>query len=86
MLLLSESRDRLAQWGRVFGGAAPGHVGGGGGAQAVAPVRTGRRIGAVALGLALVAPVALLRPWAAGCWGPAATAQAAAPAAGRSRR
>ncbi|MEU7065830.1 transglutaminaseTgpA domain-containing protein [Streptomyces sp. NPDC046161] len=59
MLLLSESRDRLAQWGRVFGGAAPGPVGGGSGGQAVAPVRTGRRIGAVALGLALVAPVAL---------------------------
>ncbi|MFJ6717249.1 MULTISPECIES: DUF3488 and transglutaminase-like domain-containing protein [unclassified Streptomyces] len=60
LLLLSESRDRLAQWGRVFGGAAPGTGGvGSGGGQAVAPVRTGRRIGAVALGLALVAPVAL---------------------------
>ncbi|WP_240501343.1 DUF3488 domain-containing protein, partial [Streptomyces neyagawaensis] len=40
-LLLAESRDRLSQWGRVFGGAAraPGMETGG----AVAPVRTGRR-------------------------------------------
>ncbi|MFI1537124.1 DUF3488 and DUF4129 domain-containing transglutaminase family protein [Streptomyces anandii] len=57
MLLLAEGRDRLAQWGRVFAGAArtPGGDPGG----AVAPVRTGRRIGAVALGIALVAPLAL---------------------------
>ncbi|MEU0336202.1 DUF3488 and transglutaminase-like domain-containing protein [Streptomyces sp. NPDC006193] len=57
MLLLAEGRDRLAQWGRVFGGAprAPGAPEGG----AVTPVRTGRRIGAVALGVALVAPLAL---------------------------
>ncbi|MEU4932968.1 DUF3488 and transglutaminase-like domain-containing protein [Streptomyces yokosukanensis] len=57
MLLLAEGRDRLAQWGRVFGGAprAPGSPEGG----AVAPVRTGRRIGAVALGAALVVPLAL---------------------------
>lgn len=56
MLLLAEGRDRLSQWGRVFGGAArtPGGESG-----VVAPVRTGRRIGAVALGLALVVPVAL---------------------------
>ncbi|MEU6216147.1 DUF3488 and transglutaminase-like domain-containing protein [Streptomyces sp. NPDC047022] len=57
MLLLAEGRERLSQWGRVFSGApraqsweSPG---------AVAPVRTGRRIGAVALGIALVAPLAL---------------------------
>ncbi|MFE1447193.1 transglutaminase TgpA family protein [Streptomyces olivaceoviridis] len=56
MLLLAEGRDRLAQWGRVFGGA-PRTPGGPEGA--VAPVRTGRRIGAVALGVALVAPFAL---------------------------
>ncbi|MGV9932918.1 transglutaminase TgpA family protein [Streptomyces olivaceoviridis] len=56
MLLLAEGRDRLAQWGRVFGGA-PRTPGGPEGA--VAPVRTGRRIGAVALGVALVAPLAL---------------------------
>ncbi|MER6071093.1 DUF3488 and transglutaminase-like domain-containing protein [Streptomyces sp. NPDC001817] len=57
MLLLAEGRDRLAQWGRVFGGAprAPGSPEHG----AVAPVRTGRRIGAVALGAALVVPLAL---------------------------
>ncbi|SNX57820.1 uncharacterized protein DUF4129 [Streptomyces sp. TLI_55] len=56
MLLLAEGRDRLSQWGRVFGGAprTPGAESG-----VVAPVRTGRRIGAVALGLALVVPIAL---------------------------
>ncbi|WP_129309611.1 DUF3488 and transglutaminase-like domain-containing protein [Streptomyces sp. L2] len=56
MLLLAEGRDRLAQWGRVFGGAprTPGDPEG-----AVAPVRTGRRIGAVALGVALVVPLTL---------------------------
>ncbi|KOV70934.1 transglutaminase TgpA family protein [Streptomyces sp. MMG1121] len=57
MLLLAEGRDRLAQWGRVFGGGprSPGAPDGG----AVAPVRTGRRIGAVALGVALLVPLAL---------------------------
>ncbi|MEU9985682.1 DUF3488 and transglutaminase-like domain-containing protein [Streptomyces sp. NPDC048045] len=57
MLLLAEGRDRLAQWGRVFGGAprTPGDADGG----ATAPVRTGRRLGAVALGVALVVPLAL---------------------------
>ncbi|NEA48881.1 transglutaminaseTgpA domain-containing protein, partial [Streptomyces sp. SID10815] len=47
-LLLAEGRDRLSQWGRVFSGAArpPGRESGG----APAPVRTGRRIGALALG------------------------------------
>ncbi|MEV7080723.1 DUF3488 and transglutaminase-like domain-containing protein [Streptomyces sp. NPDC093516] len=57
MLLLAEGRDRLSQWGRVFGGPSrtgPGEPGG-----AVAPVRTGRRIGVVALGIALVVPLAL---------------------------
>ncbi|WP_060891756.1 transglutaminase TgpA family protein [Streptomyces europaeiscabiei] len=58
LLLLTESRDRLSQWGRVFGGAstAPRAESAGG---AVAPVRTGRRIGAVALGIALVVPLGL---------------------------
>ncbi|MET8445878.1 DUF3488 and transglutaminase-like domain-containing protein [Streptomyces sp. NPDC005209] len=57
MLLLAEGRERLAQWGRVFGGAqrTPGRPEG----SAVAPVRTGRRIGAVALGVALAVPLAL---------------------------
>ncbi|WAZ21147.1 DUF3488 and transglutaminase-like domain-containing protein [Streptomyces cinnabarinus] len=56
MLLLAEGRDRLSQWGRVFGGAprTPGAEPG-----AVAPVRTGRRIGVVALGIALVVPLGL---------------------------
>ncbi|MFD9910150.1 transglutaminaseTgpA domain-containing protein [Streptomyces sp. NPDC059063] len=63
LLLLAEGRDRLSQWGRVFGGAAraPGRVAGGldGDSGAIAPVRTGRRISAVALGVALVVPLAL---------------------------
>ncbi|MEU1052444.1 DUF3488 and transglutaminase-like domain-containing protein [Streptomyces sp. NPDC005876] len=57
MLLLIEGRDRFSQWGRVFGGAP--RTPGGGPAGATAPVRTGRRIGAVALGTALVVPLAL---------------------------
>ncbi|MER5751128.1 DUF3488 and transglutaminase-like domain-containing protein [Streptomyces sp. NPDC002088] len=54
MLLLAEGRERLSQWGRVFGGAArvPGGEPG-----PSAPVRTGRRIGAVSLGIALVVPL-----------------------------
>ncbi|MFI2782260.1 transglutaminaseTgpA domain-containing protein [Streptomyces sp. ALB3] len=63
LLLLAEGRDRLSRWGRVFGGVSrtsgglaaglegPGH--------GPAPVRTGRRIGVVALGVALVVPAAL---------------------------
>ncbi|MCT4355244.1 DUF3488 and transglutaminase-like domain-containing protein [Streptomyces sp. Je 1-79] len=62
LLLLAEGRDRLSQWGRVFGAAPraarPGAVGSGGG-QPLAPVRTGRRIGAVAMGLALAVPAVL---------------------------
>lgn len=56
LLLLAEGRDRLSQWGRVFAGASrtPGAESG-----PVAPVRTGRRIGVVALGIALIAPLAL---------------------------
>ncbi|RII18282.1 Protein-glutamine gamma-glutamyltransferase [Streptomyces sp. YIM 130001] len=62
LLLLAEGRDRLSQWGRVFGGgsrsSAPVAAGldtGG----AVAPIRAGRRIGVLALGIALVVPAAL---------------------------
>ncbi|CAL9417400.1 transglutaminaseTgpA domain-containing protein [Streptomyces sp. enrichment culture] len=57
MLLLAEGRDRLSQWGRVFGGSprSPGADQG----RALAPVRAGRRIGAFALGIALVVPLAL---------------------------
>ncbi|MET7620263.1 transglutaminaseTgpA domain-containing protein [Streptomyces sp. NPDC005408] len=65
VLLLAEGRDRLSQWGRVFGGAAPGQAPTTGryippsGGNPLAPVRTGRRIGALALGVALVVPAAL---------------------------
>ncbi|MCX4761329.1 DUF3488 and transglutaminase-like domain-containing protein [Streptomyces sp. NBC_01275] len=54
MLLLAEGRERLSQWGRVFAGAprAAGEQPG-----PVAPVRTGRRIGVAALGVALVIPL-----------------------------
>lgn len=76
MMLLSEGRDRLAQWGRVFGGTPPGRVSaasglgaGPGGARAAAPGRTGRRIGVMALGVALVVP-ALLPALGSGLVGP----------------
>jgi transglutaminase-like putative cysteine protease len=64
LLLLAEGRDRLSRWGRVFGaGPAQGGWAGGGaaaaGGTATAPVRAGRRIGAMALGIALIAPAAL---------------------------
>ncbi|MFF3603320.1 DUF3488 and DUF4129 domain-containing transglutaminase family protein [Streptomyces sp. NPDC002463] len=63
LLLLAEGRDRLSQWGRVFGGAQrtgrPGSAVAAGGGPAFAPARTGRRIGAVAMGIALVVPFAL---------------------------
>ncbi|GAB2740048.1 transglutaminase TgpA family protein [Streptomyces bullii] len=59
MLLLAEGRDRLSQWGRVFGAAPRASGGGGEPSGATAPVRTGRRIGAVALGIALVVPLGL---------------------------
>ncbi|MFE3884129.1 transglutaminaseTgpA domain-containing protein [Streptomyces lydicus] len=68
LLLLAEGRDRLSQWGRVFGGPGGGadRTAGGGrgftagtGVPASAPVRTGRRIGAMALGLAVVVPAVL---------------------------
>ncbi|MGW2019270.1 transglutaminase TgpA family protein [Streptomyces sp. NPDC001927] len=65
LLLLAESRDRLSQWGRVFGGAAragsPGTPAGsgGGGGKALAAVRTGRRIGVLAMGVALAVPAVL---------------------------
>lgn len=60
LLLLAEGRDRLSQWGRVFGGAPrPGHPPQGATAGTPPPVRTGRRIGVAALGVALVVPLAL---------------------------
>ncbi|MFE9728235.1 DUF3488 and DUF4129 domain-containing transglutaminase family protein [Streptomyces sp. NPDC005794] len=63
LLLLAEGRDRLSRWGRVFGGVSrtsgglAAGLGGAGSTQA--PVRTGRRIGAAALGIALAVPAAL---------------------------
>lgn len=57
MLLLAEGRDRLSQWGRVFSGTARGP--GSDQPGAVAPVRTGRRIGVLAVGIALVVPLGL---------------------------
>ncbi|MCX4980366.1 DUF3488 and transglutaminase-like domain-containing protein [Streptomyces sp. NBC_00572] len=63
LLILAESRDRLSAWGRVFGGAQrsgrPGTALAAGGGTAFAPARTGRRIGAVAMGVAMVVPLAL---------------------------
>jgi transglutaminase-like putative cysteine protease len=61
LLLLAEGRDRLSRWGRVFGGspAQGGWAAPSGGGSATAPVRTGRRIGAMALGIALIAPAVL---------------------------
>ncbi|MGW1181797.1 transglutaminase TgpA family protein [Streptomyces drozdowiczii] len=64
LLLLAEGRDRLSQWGQVFAGAATPRGGSSAGldatgGRALAPVRTGRRIGALALGIALVVPAAL---------------------------
>ncbi|MFF8590120.1 DUF3488 and DUF4129 domain-containing transglutaminase family protein [Streptomyces sp. NPDC015220] len=69
MLLLAEGRDRLSQWGRVFGGASAA----GGERRGIgAPLRTGRRIGALALGVALVVPLAL-PAMRGGLLGPAGT-------------
>ncbi|MFE7140206.1 DUF3488 and DUF4129 domain-containing transglutaminase family protein [Streptomyces sp. NPDC057644] len=63
LLLLAEGRDRLSQWGRVFGGPARNSGGLADGLSGMSggpsPVRTGRRIGVLALGIALVAPLAL---------------------------
>ncbi|MFD7668203.1 transglutaminaseTgpA domain-containing protein [Streptomyces sp. NPDC059788] len=67
LLLLAEGRDRLSQWGRVFGGRGPERpriatgqsYAATAGGPAQAPVRTGRRIGAAVLGIALVVPAVL---------------------------
>ncbi|MER8087082.1 DUF3488 and transglutaminase-like domain-containing protein [Streptomyces sp. NPDC058316] len=64
LLLLAEGRDRLSQWGRVFSGASGSPRGSAVRAaisdgRPTAPVRTGRRIGALALGVSLVVPAAL---------------------------
>ncbi|MEU9386761.1 DUF3488 and transglutaminase-like domain-containing protein, partial [Streptomyces sp. NPDC048279] len=54
LLLLAEGRNRLSQWGRVFGGVS--RTPGGQDSGAVAPVRTGRRIGFAVLSVALFVP------------------------------
>ncbi|MGY4903884.1 transglutaminase TgpA family protein [Streptomyces sp. 900116325] len=72
LLLLAEGRDRISQWGRVFGGTgrSPNGLAAGlemSSGRPLAPVRTGRRIGALALGMALVVPTsALSGGWLAG--------------------
>ncbi|WP_406860434.1 DUF3488 and transglutaminase-like domain-containing protein [Streptomyces sp. HUAS MG47] len=62
LLLLAEGRDRLSQWGRVFGGV-PRSAGRSAGLEpdgtASSPTRTGRRIGVVAMGFALAVPAVL---------------------------
>ncbi|WP_328313413.1 transglutaminaseTgpA domain-containing protein [Streptomyces sp. NBC_00442] len=77
LLLLAEGRDRLSQWGRVFSGSArPGRVKEGmfENTAPLAPVRTGRRIGALALGIALVIP-AMLPALDSGLLGPGANGE-----------
>ncbi|MER6912953.1 DUF3488 and transglutaminase-like domain-containing protein [Streptomyces sp. NPDC000594] len=63
LLLLAEGRDRLSQWGRIFTTPDPAARGAKafepGGRAPRATLRTGRRIGVVALGVALVVPAAL---------------------------
>ncbi|WP_329370418.1 DUF3488 and transglutaminase-like domain-containing protein [Streptomyces sp. NBC_00669] len=61
LLLLAEGRDRMSRWGRVFSSPPPRNAWGGGqaGQARPTPVRGARRIGAMALGIALIAPAAL---------------------------
>ncbi|OEV01652.1 transglutaminase TgpA family protein [Streptomyces oceani] len=65
LLLLAEGRERLSQWGQIFENHARGTPAPAGKRRpyrpggAAASVRTGRRIGALALGIALAVPAAL---------------------------
>ncbi|GAA2412454.1 DUF3488 and transglutaminase-like domain-containing protein [Streptomyces glaucosporus] len=61
LLLLAEGQERASRWGQVFTGPRAGRrpLPGGEDEAASVSVRTGRRIGALALGIALVAPAAL---------------------------
>jgi transglutaminase-like putative cysteine protease len=61
VLLLAEGRDRLSRWGRVFSSGPPstGWAGPGGQGSRPVPIRGARSIGVLALGIALVAPLAL---------------------------
>ncbi|GGX95857.1 transglutaminase family protein [Streptomyces hiroshimensis] len=83
LLLLAEGRERLAEWGRVFGGrrTAPPAPGPAPGGASPGPVRTGRRIGALALGIALVVP-AVLPAMESGLFEPKGRAEAAGPGGG----
>ncbi|GHG71917.1 transglutaminaseTgpA domain-containing protein [Streptomyces griseocarneus] len=62
LLLLAEGHERLSGWGRVFGGGqrpaedGPAAIGAG---RGPGPLRTGHRIGALVLGIAVVAPAVL---------------------------
>ncbi|MBL1066766.1 DUF3488 and transglutaminase-like domain-containing protein [Streptomyces sp. 7-21] len=55
LLVLAEGRDRLARWGRYFPAPGPPALGAASGPR----VRTGRRIGALTLGVAAVTPLLL---------------------------
>jgi transglutaminase-like putative cysteine protease len=57
ILLLAEGRDRLSQWGRVFGGSGGARAPGDGGMAA--STRTGLRIGLLTLAVALFVPYGL---------------------------
>ncbi len=66
LLLLAEGRDRLSRWGRVFSGAPAGARGlarcrrrARTSGRPIASLRSGRRIGVMALGIALLAPAVL---------------------------
>lgn len=56
-LLLVEGRERLSQWGRFLGGTSQAPPDDPGGARV--PVRTGRRIGVLTVGMALLVPIGL---------------------------
>jgi hypothetical protein len=63
LLLLAEGRERLSQWGRIFGErpsrSARTYEPGSASGSPVASVRSGRRIGALTLGVALAVPAVL---------------------------
>lgn len=68
LLLRAEGRHRFAVWGRVLGGRGQRTSGGGVEGDTSPQVRSGRRIGLVALGLALFVPQ-LVPDLGPGLWG-----------------